>query len=288
MIEHSVLEYPAAEPREGATPGSEEWRRMITASKVPCILGVSPWKTPFTQWCELAGLITPEPVVGSHIDRGHALEAGVATWYEKDNQDVTMYDTSLYVSKRLDWAYATPDRGLVLPDGSLSALEVKTTETFDDWGAPGTAIIPAHYWAQTAWQAIVLGVDVVTVTALGAFLERRDYQIQFDSSALSLVEGAVTEFHDSLVAGRMPEVHDVERDVKALLEVTEVEVETADVTSIHDAYREAKMTARRAEADAQRLRKHMMMMGADAEALVAHDKTVARRNGKSFRFSAVK
>ena len=42
------------------TPGSDEWLRRVTASKVPAILGVSRFKSQYTLWHEMAGLVDVE------------------------------------------------------------------------------------------------------------------------------------------------------------------------------------------------------------------------------------
>ena len=60
----------------GPEPGSREWHRLITASKVPAILGLSPWQSPYSLWMQMSGRIDATPETTT-TRRGHYLEAGV-------------------------------------------------------------------------------------------------------------------------------------------------------------------------------------------------------------------
>ncbi|MER2224040.1 MAG: hypothetical protein ABS976_20875, partial [Rhodococcus sp. (in: high G+C Gram-positive bacteria)] len=45
-----------------AEPGSPEWLKLITASKIPSILGISRFKSQFSLWHEMAGNLPSEPI----------------------------------------------------------------------------------------------------------------------------------------------------------------------------------------------------------------------------------
>ena len=36
-------------------PGTPEWCALVTASKVPALLGLSPWDSPLSMWLKMAG-----------------------------------------------------------------------------------------------------------------------------------------------------------------------------------------------------------------------------------------
>ena len=66
-------------------PGSAEWSRMITASKVPGILGVSRWTSQFAAWHELAGNVDHPPMNADRAAWGHIAEESLAKWWLHNN-----------------------------------------------------------------------------------------------------------------------------------------------------------------------------------------------------------
>lgn len=284
----------AATPAAAVSPGNPEWQSRVTATKVPAIMGVSPYgDTPFTMWHLLAGTVAPETKTGSVLARGRHLEAGIADWWLEDHVGYEMDDAGTWQSSAYPWAYATPDRLLHdLDSGELELLEVKTARSLDEWGEPGTDQVPAHYWAQCAWQAIVLGVQTVHVTVLGPWLERADYVLNFDAFELGSVFETVADFVATLPAGDKPgtppESENPLLDWKTLLAVTPVIRPQADVSALYPAYRDAKRTSAEAGKAAEAAQAAIKAAGAEAEELVADGQVVATRNGKNFRFKPVK
>lgn len=64
---------------------SEEWLKWralgITATDIPVILGLSPYKTPWQLWAEKIGRINPPDLSGNpNIQRGVALEDKARSW----------------------------------------------------------------------------------------------------------------------------------------------------------------------------------------------------------------
>ena len=62
-------------------------------------------------------------------------------------------------------------------------IEAKTASDMDEWGADGTADIPAYYAAQTLHQAAVAGLDMVAVPAFFVGLNRayRSYRLPYST-----------------------------------------------------------------------------------------------------------
>jgi putative phage-type endonuclease len=58
------------------TPEWLAWRAAgVSASDVPTLLGVSPYKTPWRLWAEKTGLLLPQDLSGNpFVQRGIALE----------------------------------------------------------------------------------------------------------------------------------------------------------------------------------------------------------------------
>ena len=65
-------------------PGSPEWARLVTASKVAGILGISPWDSQYKVWCVMAGLIPPDPE-NEAMRRGNMLEDAILNWWLADH-----------------------------------------------------------------------------------------------------------------------------------------------------------------------------------------------------------
>lgn len=281
-------EFPNSKIVSYLTPGSDEWRKNITASKVPTILGASPWQTAFGLWAEMSGIVEPEYQDTQATRRGTHLENGVAEWYAEEN-DVQLFAPATYQHPKYPWAYANPDRGMILSDGTITALEVKTSRTWDGWGEPGSQFIPQHYIFQTIWQAFVLGIEGVHVTALGPFLDRRDYYIPAPDDLKSEVLDHVNQFREAVENGDMPLIIDPVRDYSTLIQATPVEKQTADVTAQYWQYAELKEREKTTKQELENIRAEMMIAGSNAEQLTINDGTVvANRKTKSFHFLPVK
>ena len=67
--------------RNPAAPGTPEWRRMITASKVPAILGISRYRSQFAVWHEMAGLVEPAEKPRDRMTWGHVAERSLSDWW---------------------------------------------------------------------------------------------------------------------------------------------------------------------------------------------------------------
>lgn len=293
-IRQQLAAVAGATPVKGLEPGSEEWRRTITASKVPAILGVDGFGTTrYKLWQQLAGRWEDDFTGNSATDRGTFLEEGIARWWEKDHPGTQIVWAGGWRKADTPWAVATPDYIVREADGSLSLLEVKTSARMDGWGDPEFGEIPDHYWGQIAWQSIVTGISRVHVTVLGTFLERTDYAIVFDEWTADSVMQEVIGFRETLPGGPREEEPVPEfplLDWRAVLAVTRPTEESADVTAEFETYRAAKLAEAEAKKRAEAARATIVVRGAEAEALLASGRVVARRDktGKNFRFSPVK
>lgn len=293
-LQEALSKTNGARPAPTLLPGSEEWRRTVTATKVPAILGVDAYGTTrYTLWHTLAGNYTPDVSDNSAMTRGRCLERGVADWWLADHDGYEMAPSGGWQHPTLDWAVGTPDFILRPPedDAPLELLEVKTSARLDGFGDPAHGIIPPNYWAQIAWQAIVTGVRVVHLTVLGTFLERKDYRFEFDEFTLDSVLEDVTAFVDSLPGGANewePLSEDPLLDWQTILAVTPVVVDSTDVSELYPEYADAKRAEKAAKARAEAAKKQIMSLAASAEVALAGDVVVAKRSGSGFRFQPVK
>lgn len=183
-----------AEEAPDVTPGSPEWQRRVTASKIPSLLGVDPWgTTPYTAWHILAGHLEPEEVNTDEVRRGNFLEDGVAKWWHADNPDYRMEECGTFQHRTRRRAYATPDRLLLSPEGRLELLEVKTQARMDAWGGEQHGGVPIYYWLQGLWQCFVTGARRVHFTVLGTFLEREEFVVDYAQFDVDVTVETVSE-----------------------------------------------------------------------------------------------
>lgn len=192
------------------TPGSPEWLKTISASKIPAILGISPWQSKFALWHLMAG--NTEPWAGNKsTERGTFLENAVLDWFEDKHPDLRVVGSGSYAHNvHASWT-AAPD-GIAFEDsedGEMYSIEVKTTQYSDGWGTPGTAEIPPYYLAQVAWQMVVCGFRRVYIPVLfGQPFEFREYVVNYEDveADIPVIIAAVEEFQKSLAAGEQPDI----------------------------------------------------------------------------------
>lgn len=181
-------------------PGSPEWLKVMTASKVSAVLGISPWTSPYTLWQIMAGNEEPEPQTTDQA-RGHYLEPAIARWFQDQHPDwVVNYPAGTWASVRMPWMVCNPD-GLVRED---ALLEIKTDARGDEWGKPGTDQIPVWYRAQAQWGMDITGREVTYFAVLTSFLEFKEYVVEYDPDDAAFARDRAAAFLDSLAEGAPP------------------------------------------------------------------------------------
>lgn len=193
-------------------PGSPEWARLVTASKVAAILGVSPWDSPRSMWHKMRGEIT----FGVDTDatrRGHFLESGVLAWWRHKHPEYPDGVEQFYATRSdLPWAAATPDLRAVrrCDDGAdVVLVDAKTTSNIDEWGEPGTDQVPTHYLVSSYWQiAMCPAAQRVYVAVLGPFLRFDEYVVERDEVIQADLIARCHAFYESLSADEPPPLDD--------------------------------------------------------------------------------
>ena len=89
-------------------PGTEEWMRLVTASKVAAITGNSPWQSPFSLWHRMKGNIGDRGGNEGAKERGQFLEQGVLDWWAFKHPEYTEIVPQHYAMLG-EWAAATLD-----------------------------------------------------------------------------------------------------------------------------------------------------------------------------------
>jgi putative phage-type endonuclease len=202
-------------------PGSDEWLKVMTASKVAAVLGVSPWESPRSLWHRMRGELPSDD--GNNVDakkRGHYLEAGVQSWWEDQHPEITSHEPQFYATRPdMPWAAATLDGLAYDTFGNTIIVEVKTSASNDDWGTPGTDEIPAYYAAQIMWSfAMVPDAQLACVAVLFGYpqLMFAEYVIERDDDLIAAIVERCRDFYESLSADVPPDLDDTVATYEAI------------------------------------------------------------------------
>lgn len=190
-------------------PGTPEWYGVVTASKIPAILGISPFSTAGDTWLEMT---TQKPT--TTLDEAqekifawghHAEDALVNNWlwrnpgWQASKGEIAYTDTDL------------PFPNLVTLDrrarrGSRKhILECKTSVSRRIWGDPGDEI-PTGVLAQVIFQMGVSGIHEATVIALVAQdfpVWPRLYEVEWNEEFYRAICQTVTDFYAHVESGEM-------------------------------------------------------------------------------------
>ena len=239
-------------PPPRLVPGSSEWRRTITASKVPVILGLSRFQSQYALWHEMAGLVEPAPVSDAQqdvFDYGHAIETAAAEYWRYRNPgwrlssgEVAFHDPTLPFPNQ-----ATVDRR-----GSRGRrrriVEVKSARSLEDWGDDGTGELPEDYAAQILMQQRISGITADADLVLWpAFGYPRIYTVTYDAEVAEYIVGRCAKWWESLESGTAPELDDsvttyevVRRMHEGIDRDREVEIDITEALRLLEAVQEEK------------------------------------------------
>ncbi|MFD9950003.1 YqaJ viral recombinase family protein [Nonomuraea sp. NPDC059023] len=195
--------------------GTPEWHaaraQRLGGSRMSALLGLSPWESPYSLWCQMAGLVKPDQQTAEQA-RGHYLEAGIADWFADQHPEYTVRPAGTYVHAERDYQLANPDRLLLgmpghFPEpGVRAGLELKTDADTSGWGIPGTDEIPLYYRTQVQWYMDTLGLDTWHVVVLTGRLEFREYVVHYDRLDCMWMRDRAEDFLSSLYWRDMPDL----------------------------------------------------------------------------------
>ena len=198
-------------------PGTPEHLQVITASKVPSILGIDPFKSKFALWHEMHGDIEPPPVGPQQrkiFDWGHSAELAMADYWKKQNPGWVLNGGEIaFTDPNLPFPNLVTLDELALNTETQQrrVLEFKTANSFDSaskWGKTTEKnSVPANYLAQHLFQRGVSGVHdgQVILQSIGA---PEIHDVTWDPLLYSKIVSACTRFYKSLVNNEPPSPDD--------------------------------------------------------------------------------
>lgn len=192
-------------------PGTPEWLREMTGSKVAAVLGLSPWVSRYSLWYEMKGAVE-HAGPSKQMERGHYLEDAVVRWVADQHTLQTVQPGGAWRNRARPWQVASPDRLVIghwADDGPVPAavMEVKTDARGDfRWGPDGSEEVPLHVRVQAVWQCDVLGVDTCFVGVLMPYLELRSYVVHPAPGEVEFMREECLGFLESLAKDEPPDV----------------------------------------------------------------------------------
>lgn len=235
-------------------PGTDEWMKYMTASKIAAVMGHSPYESRFSLWHRMNGTIPAQPE-SDELQRGTLLEPAVCEWWASNHPDAKLYRSPMYRHPLWEWVAATPDRIVRYGDGrEPELLEAKTANNTWEWGEEGTAEIPPYYYDQVNWQLGTLGLTTAHVAALMSGLQFKEYTVNFDAKYFARQVGEGRVFMESLWAGEKPSIDPLDGHMETYLavrylhpdiELDEVEVPFKLALDVQDAVLEKESLERR-------------------------------------------
>lgn len=267
--------------------GSPEWSRIVTASKMSAIIGVSPWESPYSVWMQMKGLA--ERPQNDAMRRGTYLEPAILAWW-RDQRAYSGYTEQVWVAHE-DWAGTTLDAHVLdVEAGDMAIVEAKSAARMDEWGRPGTDEIPAYYLTQVYFQLAVSGAARCYVPVIGPFLDFSEYVVEADADIQADLLERARVFYDSLAGDEPPPLdsttatYDVVRRLHPDIDKGAcVELDFDDAVLYLTACREIKQAA-----EEDRLQKSALLdrMGR-AQYATYNGATIARRQPNKYGVSLV-
>ena len=128
----------------------ETEKRLLGASDMATLLGLSPWSGPVALWARVVH--GWEAATTHDQDEGTAAEAYNRICY-RNRTGYTLAGSAKWRHPLYPWARCSPDDTATdTPDGRRG-VELKRYNWLEGWGAPGTDVVPADIWVQVQFQA---------------------------------------------------------------------------------------------------------------------------------------
>lgn len=186
------------------SPGSPEWMKIVTASKAPSILGLSPYSTPAETWALMRGDIPFKAGDSDAMFRGHQVESYAVNYFWQRRNPTWCKAEDGYLWERDDapWAACNSDSHGMDDQGAPVIVEAKSVGKFADltqWGEEGTDQVPIDYWVQCVFMMWVSGIRTTFVERVGPGLDDHAcYRIDYDPVFGNRMAAKLAEFHASL------------------------------------------------------------------------------------------
>lgn len=267
-----------------AAPGSPEWLRCMSASKVSSAIGmVGAFESPLSLWSKMTGRSPSHPISPDRITYGRYLEDALLKWVH-DTHGGDLHPGRTYQHPETPRYTAAPD-GELHHGEDVTLIECKTAMDTSQWGQEHTAEIPPKYLVQCAWQMHITGARKVLVPA-DVGMTFRLYKVDWEDVAddFPAVLAGVEHFLHLVDTGTPPDWDGADTTYQAVrywhpeIDGEDIEVTIEQAQDLAAAIRDKK----EAEAHERRLKTEMLArMGTARRAVTPGGMTVATRQSRN-------
>lgn len=266
-------------------PGTDQHGRLITASKVASILGVSRWESSYSLWHRMRGNIGNDPPKDI-FKVGLAFEKALAELWRLQNPGWRLSRGEVqFVTERFGFpAMATIDRRAVR-GRARRIIEFKIARDLSEWGDPDLAgDLPMDYVTQVIFQQMVSGItDTANVVVMGPFFKNFTYNVQHDEVIADWIVGECIKFWESLQNGVEPKLDNSVSSYSAIKKVYP-DMEDYDIEVPEDLVSEIKNVKSQLSQHEDRereLRIQLLDLMGNAQRATINGEIVARRKRHS-------
>lgn len=212
-----------------------EWHELrkgkIGGSMVGTIAGLNKWESAVTAFYKFTGQIDDAIEDSPAMEWGRRLEDPIIQKFQDEHPELTVFtDVGTWINKARDYQLANPD-GLILRDGELGVLEIKTAAYKDDWfEESGEMRIPLYYQTQVQWYLSTLGLKFAHVAVLFSGREYMEFELQANAMQQSVDIELVEQFLEACDTKTQPDwdgsnsTYETIRRVHPQIDDTEVEL----------------------------------------------------------------
>ncbi len=193
--------------RQPAKPGTDEWARLVTASKVAGIVGESHYATPYSVWNTMTGIRVEEPGMEDRFLTGHAMEHALAYWWAAKNPEWRLSRGEVQVTNpALPFPNAaTLDRVTTMVNRSRGpkhsrCLQFKTVSDWEEYQALTAETLPVDWLIQETWEMLISGLTEhpAIIVVAGPYYEWREFEVPYDPEFAAELCAAVRDFLTTL------------------------------------------------------------------------------------------
>lgn len=195
------------------TQGTDEWlewrSKGISATDIPIIMGLSPYKTPYRLWLEKTGRANADDLSNNpNVQRGNRLEPLARSYWEDKDSEILLpicaqYDPAPMLRASLD--------GLSM-EGKPYELKAPHESTFSEIEEKGTdADAYKLYELQVKTQCVVVGSDSGKLCFYMEDERTMEFEIELQPEDLDNIVTAAIEFWN-LIETDTPPALDPEKD----------------------------------------------------------------------------
>jgi putative phage-type endonuclease len=200
--------------KTGQTP--EEWQKFrksmngIGGSDCAVIMGLSPFKSPFSLWLEKTGQVKAKNLDNEYIEWGNLLEPVIRDKFRRETGFEVSENPFVLQHDEFDWMLANVDGELIDPafGGEKGILEIKTTSERHkkEWDLGP----PDYYMLQIQHYLGVTGYKYAYVAVLIGGHEFKYFKIDRDDYVIDRIIAAEKEFWDMVQNDLAPEIREVD------------------------------------------------------------------------------